>query len=276
MGKPDIWMPLYVADYLADTQHLTTAHHGAYLLMLMASWMRGGRLADDEEQLAAICRMDRKAWAKAKPVLAEFFTVQDGFWVQGRLADEYEEAQRISNKNRENGKKGGRPRKPDETQPETQTEPKQEASLKPDETPAPSPTPKPKSQKLSSGKPDLPSGFVKFWETWPRSERKQGKAACADIWRRKALEGETDLIVAHVAHMAKSESWQSGYDPMPETYLNKRRWDGADLTAGLAKPWEDSWSGIVSKGAELGIFQDEGESGPDFKARVMTAAKEIA
>jgi len=132
-------------------------------------------------------------------------------------------------------------------------------------------------EKPLSGKPDDPPGFVKFWNAWPRSNRKQGRAKCLVVWKRKGLESKADAIVAHVAHMAKTEGWQTGFDPMPETYLNKDRWDGADLTAtGVAKPWEDSWSGIVSKGAELGVFQDEGESGPDFKARVMTAAKEIA
>lgn len=141
MGKPDLWMPLYVADYLADTQHLTTAHHGAYLLLLMASWMRGGRLPDDDEQLASVCRLDRKSWAKARPVLGEFFSQQDGYWVQKRLAEEYEHAKQISEKNRENGKLGGRPRKPDETERLSQTEPnggaKGEANRKPDETPSP-------------------------------------------------------------------------------------------------------------------------------------------
>ena len=50
MRRP--WMPLYVADYLANTGRLSAAEHGAYLLLIMQYWT--GRLPDDDTQLARI------------------------------------------------------------------------------------------------------------------------------------------------------------------------------------------------------------------------------
>lgn len=90
--KPSAFMPFFIADYLADTQHLNTEQHGAYVLLLFAAWSRGGTLPDNDEVLRVITRLDVRAWKKHRPVLAEFFTIEDGKWVQKRLAEEMDRA----------------------------------------------------------------------------------------------------------------------------------------------------------------------------------------
>ena len=65
-------MPVYIGDYLADTMHLSTEQHGAYLLLLFHLWRRGV-LHDDDVVLAKITGLDKSAWSRARLVLAEFF-----------------------------------------------------------------------------------------------------------------------------------------------------------------------------------------------------------
>ena len=71
--KVDIWMPLYIGDYLSDTMHLTTEQHGAYLLILMAYWKNKGPLRNDPQLLASICRMTVDAWSMSQALLMDFF-----------------------------------------------------------------------------------------------------------------------------------------------------------------------------------------------------------
>lgn len=86
--KPDDWMPLHIGPYMADTTNLTRDQHGAYLLLLMAYWRRGGPLVADDGQLAAMAKATPAEWRKIKPVLLQFFTVKDGYWNQRRCDDE--------------------------------------------------------------------------------------------------------------------------------------------------------------------------------------------
>lgn len=44
------------------------------------------------------------------------------------------------------------------------------------------------------------------------------------------------------------------------------------FSGGVDAPWQATWSGIVSKGRELGIFESDSEPPPAFKARVFEAA----
>lgn len=90
------YMPLYVADYMADAGHLSTTEHGAYLLLIMSYWQRGGAFRAPDEQalnirLANVVRMSNGEWLRAVPVLAEFFQVslEDGVtWSHKRIEAE--------------------------------------------------------------------------------------------------------------------------------------------------------------------------------------------
>ena len=59
MAKLDvnIWMPLYIGDFLRDTTGLDAEMIGEYLLLYMAIWSKSGPLPNDNQKLARIFRM---------------------------------------------------------------------------------------------------------------------------------------------------------------------------------------------------------------------------
>jgi uncharacterized protein YdaU (DUF1376 family) len=79
MNKHRPWMPLYVQDYLADTQHLTTAEHGAYLLLLMFYWTHGG-IPNDEDTIRRITKMSEMNWKRSGKTVLDFFTCVCDTW----------------------------------------------------------------------------------------------------------------------------------------------------------------------------------------------------
>ncbi|MBM2884074.1 DUF1376 domain-containing protein [Chromobacterium phragmitis] len=102
--RADIWMPLYIADYLADTSHLSTEEHGAYLLLLMNAWTNEGSLPANEERLRRITRMDRAAWEVSWPELKTFFYEEGDQLRHHRLDAEFERAQANVKQRSEAGK----------------------------------------------------------------------------------------------------------------------------------------------------------------------------
>lgn len=98
-------LPLFTDAYLADTTHLTTLEHGAYLLLLMAAWRSDGcRLPNDDKRLARYCKMNKAQWNRVKDNVLEFWKEENGFLYQGRLTDELQYVIQVSKKNSENAK----------------------------------------------------------------------------------------------------------------------------------------------------------------------------
>jgi len=102
-------LPLFTDAYLADTRHLTTEEHGAYLLLLMCAWRtRGCALKDDDRQLARIAGVSPTKWRRLRPALTEFFSVTGGVWKQKKLTYVHENVSKKVARNRQNGARGGR------------------------------------------------------------------------------------------------------------------------------------------------------------------------
>lgn len=96
------YMQLYVADYLADTAHLTTEEHGAYLLLLFSYWQTGKPLRGD--RLASVARLSNERWNDVEPTLKEFFHVVEGMWMHFRVEADLEKVDSKSKKNSDAGK----------------------------------------------------------------------------------------------------------------------------------------------------------------------------
>lgn len=96
-----VWMPLHIADYLADTMRLNAEQHGVYLMMLMEMW-RNGPIPFIPSEIAMITRCDEEAFVtRIWPALKRYFlTDDDGNLTQKRLIAEREKAQNISEKRR--------------------------------------------------------------------------------------------------------------------------------------------------------------------------------
>jgi len=104
MKKPDLWMPWYIGDYLADTTHLSNAEHGSYMLMLAHAWMNKGLLPLDENRLCRLAHMTREDWAESRDVIMDFWTATENGYTQTRLSKELEKAKNMQQQRIDAGK----------------------------------------------------------------------------------------------------------------------------------------------------------------------------
>jgi hypothetical protein len=76
------------------------------------------------------------------------------------------------------------------------------------------------------------NAFARFWNAWPKSDRKGGREKCFEKWKKLNLNGQAEAVIAHVERMKLSRSWtenDGAYIPAPIAYLNGKKWDGAEM-----------------------------------------------
>lgn len=150
----------FMGDYARGTAHLSLAEHGAYSLLLDYYYATEKGLPDDRVALYRICRAFTPEEQQAVASVAEqyFHVGEDGLRHNARADEQIVDDLSRIDIARENGKRGGRPRKtqmetktiqkPGENPPGFENETKQEPGANPKETQSESsPQPEPDTHK---------------------------------------------------------------------------------------------------------------------------------
>ena len=224
------WMPLYIADYRADTAHLSAAEHGAYLLLIMHYWTKGSLPAEDR-QMARIACMTPDEWADARPVIADLFG--EG-WTHKRIDAELAHASEVISKRK--AAANTRYSKRDANAPANADH--MHCNSTPDAPYAGVPQPQPPLQSDANAsdasaiergalKPRAersidPQAFERFWVAYPHKVGKQdaAKAFSAALGRGVQIEPMLDALHRYIRTKPPDRAWCN-----PATWLRQGRWD---------------------------------------------------
>ncbi len=244
--KTDIWMPVYVGDYLADTLHLSVAEHGAYFLLMLHYW-RKGPLTGNMSRLLSITKIPTEKSAILVGILEEFFTYnkEENKWYHSRIESELGKADSRREASRVNGLKGGRPLGSthnldnlEKTQritnsfslgePRNNPEHNRNHNLEKSSSPSPSPLPLTleRREKEILRKSQAEKDFETFYEAYPKHKgRKDALKAFTTLYSELP---EIDELVVITKKFAKSDDCKKDngqFIPYPATWLRKGMWD---------------------------------------------------
>ncbi len=219
-AKADVYMKLYIGDYLRDTMHLSTEEHGAYFLLLAHGWLHGGLVPADTERLRCIARVKSDAWQGVWNEIGRFYSrYDDDHLFQKRNREERLRAEKLNEERQRVGRKGGKAKA------------NNLANRK--QTPKQSPS-KALANDLAN---DLANGVAKTYQSESESESDQIRSTTPDARGRNGAEPDRP-------------------DPPPPKW--PARPTAHDLTTAFGLAWRDAYkkfwteeAGAVAKAREL-------------------------
>lgn len=232
----------HIADFALHTSHLTLEEEAVFRRLLDHYYDTESPIPKETQPV--IRRLRLVSYAEiVQSILSEFFVLQDDGWHNLRADSEISDYNEKAVIARENGKKGGRPKKnkglqnekpritqpvilanPDVTQPKPNQEPRtinQEPLINnqlPENDPAPD---------GASVVDSVTFSFESFYNAYPR---KTGKAKALAAWKkRKPNQSLVEHIIWDIEQRIERGVWclETGkaYIPHPATYLNQKVWD---------------------------------------------------
>jgi uncharacterized protein YdaU (DUF1376 family) len=171
-------LPLWTDAYLSDTRELSTLEHGAYLLLLMTAWRTADcSLPDDDRLLARWAGLDRRTWARVRPIMERLWTISEGRWTQKRLAKERFYVNKLACARRASGHAGARAKALKKKEARLA---KLERSLSKTEAPTPTPNSVDTSKDISTGvPPDFHDPDKALWDAGRALLKEAGKSDAA-------------------------------------------------------------------------------------------------
>ena len=223
-SRSGAYLPLYVGDYLRDTQHLSEAEDGVYCRLLMHYWASGEPLPADNKKLAAIARVSLHKWmGRYRQIMLTFFSPNAESWHNRRMDFELARWREQS----VNNQKAARIRWDADAM---RAHSDGNANAMPP-VPVPVPVPVPEVNTRSKTLAANAAGaWEEFWQNYPK---KTAKKDALRAWRKVKAE-ETEALLDALERHKQSDQWQRGVIPHPATWLNARRWEdetscGTDL-----------------------------------------------
>lgn len=253
------YLPLFVADYEADTAHLTMAEDGAYMRLLRLCWRTEGcSIPDDPDWIMRRLRVDREEYERiVQPVLNEFFKRRRGRLYNARLSREHARIKTVSQTRSESGRKGGRPRKPlkdnDNEESKRLAKEKQNESIQSQSQTEDNTTPS------GCSAPDFED---EFWRLKPKAEAAGVKSSLMGRMLQVMAPPEAIDALQHALTMKSPAQYIGGIlksrapprqqSELPEA-IQRHKAAGEPVTPLGNRRWKVGWDILNDKGEVVGI-----------------------
>lgn len=247
MAAPLPFLRLFPAEYLADTQHLTTEQHGAYFLLILNYWQTGKALDNTDERLYIVAGLSRTRWKSVRVALAPFFKInKNNQWRHGRIEYELSKALEKSHKTSYAGQESARKKKNREL---TRIERKKGASESTDvgtsvTTPVPTDGQHLRNKTETDTRhqtqlvitPEIEISFEEFWLSYPKQPKGVGSKKSAKTKYAKITQTVDPGILLEGLNRFILTKPDVGFIPYVTTWLNGERWNDEVLALANTAP----------------------------------------
>ena len=221
------YFQFHIGDYKSATSHLSNEEDLAYRRLLDMYYDSESPIPLETQWVARRIRMDSDV---VSLVLKDMFTHTQEGWRHTRCDQVIADYHEMAEKNRANGRKGGRKKNPVGSQVATDSQPIVKATInqKPITINQEPVTTKEKPQ-------DKPADvlFDEFWKAYPK---KQGKdLAKTSFAKRKVSKELLQQMLLSIDQQKSTDQWKKDggqFIPAPATWLNQGRWQDEITTIG--------------------------------------------